>query len=52
MPNDMVVRLPQTVVERLEQEARRLGIGLEEYVLELVLRNLDPRKSKGVHRDF
>lgn len=42
MSNDAVVRLPQAVVERLEQEARRLGISLEEYVLELVLRDLDP----------
>ncbi|MEB3778864.1 MAG: PaREP1 family protein [Desulfurococcales archaeon] len=37
-----VVRFPRIVVERLEREARRLGVSLEEYILDLVLRDLDP----------
>ncbi len=42
MADAVTVRLPRSVVERLEREARRLGLSLEEYVLELVLRDLDP----------
>ncbi|WP_420917869.1 PaREP1 family protein [Pyrodictium abyssi] len=42
MASAVVVRLPRSDAERLEREASRLGIGLEEYVLELLLRNLDP----------
>jgi len=38
------VRLSRSVVERLEREARKSGLSLEEYVLELVLRNLDPQE--------
>ncbi|MCE4600516.1 MAG: PaREP1 family protein [Desulfurococcales archaeon] len=37
-----LVRLPRAVAERLEREARKLGVSLEEYVLELILRDLDP----------
>jgi len=36
------VRLPRGVVERLEREAKKLGMGLEEYVLELLIQGLDP----------
>lgn len=42
MPDDVVIRFPRVVAERLEREARRLGISIEEYVLELLLRDLDP----------
>ena len=42
MADTVAVKLPRSVVERLEKEARRLGFSLEEYVLELVLRDLDP----------
>ncbi|ABM80532.1 PaREP1 family protein [Hyperthermus butylicus] len=42
MTDVAAVRLPRSVVERLEREARRLGLSFEEYVLELVLRDLDP----------
>ncbi len=38
----MVLRIPGGIAERLEREAKRLGISLEEYVLELVLGDLDP----------
>lgn len=36
------IRLPRGVAEKLEREARKLGLSLEEYVLELALRDLDP----------
>jgi len=36
------IRLPRSIVERLEKEARKLGLSIEEYVLELMLRDLDP----------
>ena len=39
-----VVRLPRGVAERLEEEARRKGLSLKEYVLELLLRDLDPHE--------
>jgi len=34
--------IPRRIAERLEREAKRLGLSLEEYIFELVLRNLDP----------
>ena len=42
MANTVTIRLPQRVAKRLEREADRLGTTLEEYVLELLLRDLDP----------
>ena len=42
MVGAVAVRLPRSVVERLEREAQKLGLSLEEYVLELVLKGLDP----------
>ena len=36
------IYLPRSVVERLSLEAERLGLSLEEYVLELLLQPLDP----------
>ncbi len=35
--------LPKRIAERIEREARNLGISLEEYVLEILSRDLDPR---------
>ncbi len=40
----VTLRLPRSVVERVEKEARRAGLGLEEYVLELVLQSMDPEE--------
>ena len=37
-----VVRLPHSIVRRLRVEAEKLGMGLEEYLVELVTRDLDP----------
>ncbi len=42
MKDSIVIRIPRRVAERLEQEARKLGVSLEGYVLELALRDLDP----------
>ena len=36
------IRLPKSIAERLEHEARRLEMSLEEYVLELASRDLEP----------
>ncbi len=44
MVDSVAIRLPRAVVERLEREARKLGLSLEEYVFELILRDLDPEE--------
>lgn len=38
----VTLHLARSLAERLEKEARRAGVGLEEYILELLLRDLDP----------
>ena len=38
----ITIRLTPRVAEKLEKEARKMGLGLEEYLLELALRDLDP----------
>jgi HEPN domain-containing protein len=38
----VTIRLPRSLAERLEREAGRLGVSLEEYVLELLLGDVDP----------
>ena len=40
-----VVRVPRSVAERLRREAGRAGVSLEEYVLELLMRDADPREQ-------
>ena len=40
----VTTRLTRSATERLEKEARKLGLGLEEYILELALKDLDPRE--------
>ncbi len=42
MVDAVVIRIPRGVAARLRREAERLGLSLEGYVLELVLRDLDP----------
>ena len=46
MPDSVVIRFPRVIAERLEKEARRLGISIEEHVLELLLRDLDPPRGR------
>ena len=41
---NVTLRLTHNIVERLEREARKAGLSLEEYVLELILQGLDPRE--------
>jgi len=52
----MATRLPKKVVERLENEAAKLGLTLEEYLVELISERLDPvsRASEyiGVAKDL
>ena len=36
------LRIPRGLAERLEREARKLGVSLEDYMLELLLGGLDP----------
>jgi len=38
-----VVVLPSVIVERARKEAKKLGISLEEYLLELITRDLDSK---------
>ncbi|RLF10220.1 MAG: hypothetical protein DRJ69_03415 [Thermoprotei archaeon] len=42
-----VAILPSVIIERARKEAKKLGVSLEEYHLELISRNLDP-KSRAV----
>ena len=39
----VAVSLPRTIVERARKQAERLGLSLEEYLVELVVQDLDPR---------
>ena len=36
--------LPRVVVDRLRREAERMGLSLDEYLIDLLLQNLDPRE--------
>ncbi len=38
----ITIKLTRSIAEKLEKKARKLGLGLEEYILELALRDLDP----------
>ena len=42
MPLLEVIRLPRSIAQRLRMEAEKQGMGLEEYLVELVTRDLDP----------
>jgi len=42
--DSVIIRFPRSIAERLEREARKLGVSLEEYVFDLVLRDLDPQE--------
>ncbi len=44
MTDSVIIRFPRSIAERLEREARKLGVSLEEYVFDLVLRDLDPQE--------
>lgn len=39
------IKLPRSVVERLRREAEKLGLTLEEYIVELALQGLDPPEA-------
>ncbi len=41
----VTIVLPRRIAERVEQEARRLGASLEEYVVKMLLRNADPQEK-------
>ncbi|RLG74959.1 MAG: hypothetical protein DRO14_05145 [Thermoprotei archaeon] len=41
MVSATAIYLPRNIIERLCEEARKLGLSLEEYILELVLQSLD-----------
>jgi HEPN domain-containing protein len=36
--------VPRNIVERLREEARRLGVSLEEYLADIAFQNLDPHE--------
>jgi len=38
----VTVSLPRSIAERLYREAQRLGLTIEEYLIELIVRGLDP----------
>ncbi len=37
-----VISIPRSIVEKLRLEASRLGLSLEEHIIELAVQNLDP----------
>ncbi len=37
-----VISIPRSIAEKLRLEASRLGLSLEEYIIELAVQNLDP----------
>ena len=37
------ITLPRVIVERIRREAERLGLSLDEYLVELLSQSLDPR---------
>ena len=43
----LTIRLPRSIVEKLEKEASRAGTNLEGYVLELLLRDVDDPLEKA-----
>ncbi len=36
------VKLPRSIVERIKRDAKRAGLSLEEYIIELIFQSLDP----------
>jgi len=36
------VKLPRSIVERIERDAKKAGLSLEEYIIELIFQSLDP----------
>ena len=38
----MSIILPKTIIERIKREAERQGVSIEEYVVELLSRDLNP----------
>ncbi len=39
----VTISIPSKTAQRIREEARRLGVSVEEYVLELITQGLDPR---------
>lgn len=39
-----VISIPRSLAQRIEEEARRLGVTIEEYLIELVTQGLDPEE--------
>ncbi len=44
VPSTLNIKLTRSAIERLERKAGRLGLSVEEYVLDLLLRDLDPHE--------
>ena len=47
----VVVRIPRVIAERLRREAEKAGMSLDEYLIELVSRSLDPGEKLQVYLD-
>ena len=39
----VIITMPKRIVRRIREEAKRLGVSVEEYLLELTTQDLDPR---------
>jgi len=49
MTSSVIIKLPRGIAKKLEQEAKKIGLNLEEYILELALRDLDPSERIWGH---
>jgi len=45
----MVITIPESIAKRIREAAERLGVIPEEYILELVTKDLDPKERAGVY---
>ncbi|BEP17304.1 PaREP1 family protein [Pyrofollis japonicus] len=45
----LTIKIPRSIAQRLEADARRIGLSIEEYVLELITRGLDPEERVNAY---
>ncbi|MDT7895312.1 MAG: PaREP1 family protein [Desulfurococcales archaeon] len=51
MSSAEAIKLPRSIMEKLYRKACKLGVSLEVYVLELVLRDLEPSDHVKIYTD-
>ncbi len=51
MGDAATIKIPGNVLKALESEARKAGVSVEEYIIELLLRDADPQKRSNAYID-